>query len=130
MSRFQKGQIVYSASVNFSTYGQHAMRDANGKFQGWAAGPKTREGREITIGAVIERQIDACGKKQISFYDRGDNDFVFGRRMSADTPRLFTTADEAFEYVKQHCDLVVADVYSDANRNIFNDNAAGKLKFK
>jgi len=128
-SRFVKGQIVYSVCTRFSTFGQYAIRNASGKFLGWTDGPKTRDGHAIKIAVVIERQVDACGAKQVTFYDRGNNDSVFGRMERADIPTIFNTAEEAFAYAEANCDIVAAKVYSDADDEAFEEVNNGTMKF-
>ena len=75
--RFTKGQIVYQVCSRLTS---------NGK---------------VDIAAVVERQVDACGEKQMTFYDRGGHgDFVFGRQLRADWPYIFATREEAAACIK------------------------------
>lgn len=75
MSKFTKNQTVYYASTRFAT-------TANECFL-----------------AVVERVVDACGKKQITFFNRNNMDFVFGRRATMAFP-IFATAEDAFAYLE------------------------------
>lgn len=99
--RFQKGQLIYKATNNFQTY------------DGVGIAP-------IRMGAVIERQVDACGAKQITFYDRG-MDSIYSRKDRADSLKLFCTPEEAFAALRSDplVDVICPDVVSDSDREIF-----------
>ena len=99
MPRFKKGQTVYKSSLN------HSEHD------------------KILMFAVVERVVDSCGKKRVTFYDRG-NDFIFGKSDNPDSEHLHETAEGAFKYLeKRKCDLestgckvvIRKDIVSDDN---------------
>lgn len=105
MKRFTKWQTVFYASSNFSSLGN------------------------LRVGVVIERQVESCGAKQITFFDRCGNDDVFGRSQRADSPAICSTAEEAFSYLQaSSADLICPDIYSDANKRCFIDARNGTLQ--
>ena len=106
--KFKKGQIVYQASLFTCSLG---------------ADRKSLYG--INGGIVIARLVDACGKKQVTFYDRG-NDSVFKRTKYLEGPYadgnlIFATAAEAFEALKNKADVYSPKLYSDDSNEWFND---------
>jgi hypothetical protein len=104
--RFTKGQIVFVASTSWQYL----------KTQTPCAGG--------TIGAVIERQVESCGLKQITFFNRAGFDCVFSRSEQADSGRIFATADEAFQYLKDAAcvDLVCKEIRCDADKDLFQQS--------
>ena len=79
-SKFTKGQKVYYASMNVSRIYRN-------------------DGNDIYLCMVIERTVDACGQKQMTFEDDG-NDFVFGKMVKLQwSQEYFTTPAEAFAYI-------------------------------
>lgn len=75
MKRFNKGQTVYQACSHFA------------------------ENETQVEMRVISRTIDACGAKQATFEDHG-NDSVYGRQVSFSwANHIFGTAEEAFAYL-------------------------------
>lgn len=110
--RFAKGQVVYYASANFS-------RNA-----------APREGVvDPSLGVVIERVVDACGTKQITFFNRGGLDCVFGRSKSASSPNICSTPEEAFAYLRAQPRVteICPVVYSDSNKECFDDLYSGAM---
>ena len=94
-SRFKKGQIVYQVCLNVTT------RIESG-------------GTAAQLGMVIARQIDACGKVQMTFVDRG-SDYTFGRRFSVNTKRVWATPEQAFAMLHRHKDSVDLNRVEGAN---------------
>ena len=81
MGKFKKGEIVYYASMNCGEYktGNHST----------------------TLCMVIERTVESCGNKQMTFYDNG-SDSTFGRTIYMNwSSDYFKTADEAFAYLNE-----------------------------
>lgn len=115
MSKFKKNQIIYSVSTRFSRL----------------EGVEDRNGRDIDILAVIERQVDACGVKQMTFASRDGsyNDSIFGKKAYAPFSNYFETEQEAFAYAKTLGGLVIDKVYSDATNQIFADYRNNQVKF-
>ncbi len=113
--RFTKGQTVFVATLNF-------FEIASGEWKGHI--------EIVHAGAVITRTVDACGAKQVTFENHG-NDGVFGRSMYANSDQLFNTAEEAFEYLKnsRHIDVIAKKVYSDANREWYDEIIQGRTVF-
>lgn len=116
MKKFNKNQIVFQACHTFA-----------------AIQPTSKNGdlliREVMIGVVIERQVESCGQKQTTFFNRGGNDSVFGRTMYAGYNNAFATQDEAFAALKSSpsCSVICPDVYSDANNSSFDDVKSGQM---
>jgi hypothetical protein len=110
--RFQKGQTVFYASTNFGSVAKGQIEDRIVYVQ---------------LGAVIARTVDACGAKQMSFFDRGA-DGIFGRTDFATHPAYFNTQEEAFAYLRdsQNVDVIARDVYAD-DRSSFAALADGSL---
>lgn len=80
MTAFKKNQTVYVAKPSFAhRYEAH----------------RTVETQMV----VVSRVVDSCGKKQMSFFD-GGNDHIYGRRVLADASgsfyNVFSTPEEAF----------------------------------
>lgn len=113
--RFTKGQTVFYASTNFSRVGD---------------GDRAHDFHGVQIGLVIERQVDACGAKQVTFFNRGENDSIFGRSHLANNPEICTTADEAFAFLRNHnrVDVVCPDIYTDTDKRCFDDLRNGTLR--
>lgn len=107
---FKKGQLVYHAKSYFGTVATDATRG------------------DIRIGVVIERLVDSCGVKKVTFADRGGLDDVFGKSQyfSCGTQFIFATAEGAFAALKS--DVICPDVYSDDTRKVFIDFADGVLR--
>lgn len=82
--RFSKNQIVYQASDRFSS---KDYRRPDGRYV------------TVIICRVIERVVDACGNKQVTFYNRG-NDSIFGRSHCANAAYIQPTAQQAFDYLE------------------------------
>jgi len=83
MAKFKKGQKVYRASGNISMI------------------YKTGED-DIALCMVVERTIDSCGEKRMTFVDYG-SDFTFGRSVDMKyAENYFSTPEEAFEYLKSY----------------------------
>ena len=115
-TQFKKGQVVFQACSNFAVVGVGAK---NGN----------KYTPEVRIGIVLERELDACGKQQVSFVNRGGNNFVFGRtyRFSwGSSDGIFATAAKAFSALQS--DVVCPDVYSDENKQSFDDLRSGKMR--
>jgi hypothetical protein len=91
-SRFQKGQTVYLACHNFASI--HPTPEDYRKAHGCEEPPK-----DIAFGVVVSRVVDACGQKQVTFYDHG-NDSIYGRSRPVDFPGLFETHQEAADFLK------------------------------
>ncbi len=110
--RFAKGQTVFMACTNFSSV-------AKGEIDGAIV--------YVQLGAVIARTVDACGAKQMSFFDRGA-DGIFGRTDFATHPAYFNTQEEAFAYLRtsKNVDVIARDVYAD-DRSSFKALADGSL---
>jgi len=109
--RFKKGQKVYSAETHLATrYGKGDEKD-------------------IHIMTVVERTVDACGNKQMTFYNAG-NDFIFGKKVCAPFNKFFETRELAYEYLnkfkqeKQHFranyEIMIGE-YSDQDKKVFED---------
>ena len=112
--KFKKGQTVFQASSNFATVAECAKN-------GDVYIPS------VSIGIVVEREVDSCGAKQITFTDRGGNDSIFSKKFCfAWGENIFSTAEEAFAALKS--DVICPDVYSDANKNSFNDFRNGIMR--
>lgn len=75
--RFKKGQAIYQICPSFCAL----PVSSNPPYADFCA-------------LVIERVVDACGARYVTFYDRG-NDYVFHRRLSAASDLLFATRAEA-----------------------------------
>lgn len=104
--RFTNGQTVFYASTYFGCVGKGDRYHDN-----------------VRLGVVIERQVDACGVKQITFFNRGNNDSVFGRRENANNQAICETAEEAFNFLRNSLivDVVCPDVYTDSDKRCFDD---------
>lgn len=76
--RFTKGQTIFSVCTRFC-----ADYENNNQFI-----------------AVVERVVDACGAKQVTFFDRG-KDSIYGRSDAATSPFLFDNSDDAFAFADQ-----------------------------
>jgi len=90
---YKKGQVVYQAHPRAAELG------VNGDY----------------IGIVVSRTVDACGAKQCTFADNG-NDSTFGRKVLMSAPyneSLFATAEEAFAYLTPRCKIALQRVFSD-----------------
>lgn len=114
---FNKGQVVFQACQRFAEVGKSGT---NGdKFIG-----------AVMVGAVIERQVDSCGQKQATFFNRGNNDSIFGKKTKfANGCDIYATAEEAFAALKSgSCDVICPDVYSDEDASIFSDLSKGKMR--
>lgn len=114
---FAKGQIVFQACPTFSTIarGDHASRN------------------DVLLGVVIARQVDACGTKKITFFNRdskNQNDFVFGRSVRLPSNHIFNSAQDAFNFLNAswHCDVICPDVYSDSSDQAFADLKFGAMR--
>lgn len=93
-ARFMKGQTVYAISTNFCS----------------------DDDRKICFGIVHKRIVDACGKKQVTFFNRG-NDEVFGRsirfredeiinsKMWFASNMVFENPESAFEELKRYKEM-------------------------
>jgi hypothetical protein len=82
-AKFSKGQTVFYACTGFAS---------------------VAVGKDNTIELrVIARIVDACGLKQVTFVDRG-NDGIYGRKFSFGpySKQVFATAEEAFSYLESH----------------------------
>jgi hypothetical protein len=103
--RFTKGQTIFYASTYFRCPGRG-----------------DRDHADVYLGAVIERQVDACGAKQVTFFDRAGFDGVFCRSDRAEAEYFFATPDEAFQYLRNHgaVDVISPDIHSDADPEIFS----------
>ncbi len=113
--RFAKGQTVFFACLDMF---EVASGERNGRLE------------IVHAGAVITRTVDACGAKQVTFEDHG-NDSTFGRSMYANSDQLFNTAEEAFEYLKnsRYVEVIAKKVYSDANREWYDEIVQGRTVF-
>ena len=89
MATFKKHQTVYFASTNFCRKQNRPPVRVNGV---WTSD-------DTEYYAVVERVVDACGARQMTFFDRNGMDSVFGRRQHTGAP-VFATADEAFAYLE------------------------------
>ncbi len=115
MAQFKKGQTVYQACGHFAS-----------------------KGNDYTM-AVIERVVDGCGKKVLTFLERGEDE-VFGKsaRASSDGKfyRIFATADEAVEALKagatdnRFAYYLIDGVQSDGDTELFSKLRSGKLQTK
>lgn len=105
--RFKKNQIVYYASTN-------------------VARNVEKNNEESNLCMVIERQIESCGTKKATFFDRAGNDFCFGKSIyfhnSHYEIKYFSTPEEAFLYLESYKDtyknnncFIESEVFSDAN---------------
>jgi len=79
--RFTKGQKVYYFSTNFADI--------------------PLDDRVVEYYAIIERTVDACGAKQMTFEDHGC-DGIYGRRQGSQHPHYFATVDEALDHAEEH----------------------------
>ena len=111
MPKFKKNQIVYQVSTRFSSIQL-----------------KSREGKEIRVSVVVERKVDSCGEKQMTFYSRdlnNSNDFVFGKKAYAPFNNCFANAEDALNYaltVANSTDsVVIAEIYADDTDAVFNN---------
>ena len=113
--RFTKGQTVYYATADFAAVGR---------------GDREHGFADVYLGVVIERQVDACGAKNITFFDRGGNDSTFGRRHFASSPFICASADEAFAFLRasQRVDVICPDVYTDADKRCFDELRGGTMR--
>ena len=113
--RFTKGQTVFYASTNLGRVGE---------------GDRDHNFHSVQLGAVIERQVDACGAKQVTFFNRGNNDSVFGRSQYASNQAICATASEAFEFLRNSplVDVVCPDIYTDADKRWFDDLRNGTMR--
>lgn len=78
------------------------------------------------IGIVIERIVDACGAKRLTFFSRHPhNDFVYCRSLPADSAFVFATREEAIaglnayaakraEHPNNQPEIIDTDEYTDA----------------
>lgn len=119
-AKFTKGQHVFSVHTHFAAVGAHGR---NGDV--WMP--------TVNIGVIIERVVDACGQKQMTFESRdakGQNDSVFGRKVSlAWAEGIFANLSDAKEYLaKSNCDVICPDVYSDENDKCFVDFHQGAMR--
>lgn len=85
-ARFTKGQVIYQVSEWSRTEIKETTR--------------TRLGNNRVEIRVRTRTVDACGLKQVTFYDHG-MDWVFQRCRRADDKCLHATREEAFAYAAQ-----------------------------
>lgn len=109
--KFKKGQKVYYASTNF----------------GYIYTNKDKP--DIKILTVVERTVDSCGKKQMTFYDFG-YDLVFHRTTYAPYDVYFTTRYAAYEFLKHYKkerddekiyhEILVGE-YTDKDRKVFDE---------
>lgn len=115
--RFSKHQIIYQASWRFSK----VKVKGGGKFYD----------DEKLIGVVIERQVDSCGLKKITFFSRDtkqQNDSVFGKSYHANAENLFASADDAMKFLKDKVDIYCPQVYSDDSGKVFEDYDKGVME--
>jgi len=75
-ARFQKGQKVYKLTTHF--------------------GEINEKHRVIDFMAIIERTVDSCGLKKMTFENHGF-DGVYGRSTWSDDPLYFANIPEALE---------------------------------
>lgn len=119
--RFTKGQVIYQVCQNLASITE-AQKNGDTYFY------------PVTLGAVVERQVDSCGAKQVTFYNRGGNDSVFGRSNLARAAELFADSAAAFEYLRNcpRCDVICPDVLTDANKIWLDDlrNSVTKIAEK
>jgi hypothetical protein len=115
--KFKKGQIVFQSCTRFAEVARFGTNDG-------------KRVQEVAIGVVVEREIDACGRKIATFSDRGGFDNVFGRTYDfTNFPVfLFATANEAFAALHARSDVICPDVYSDANKDAFAHLRNGSMR--
>jgi hypothetical protein len=115
--KFKRGQIVFQSCTRFAEVAKIGTNDG-------------KRISEVTIGVVIEREIDSCGKKIATFSDRGGNDNVFGRTyyFTNFPVFLFATADEALAALHAGSDVICPDVYTDANKDAFTHLRNGSMR--
>ena len=76
------------------------------------------------IATVIERTVESCGKKVITFRDYG-YDRVFGRsvyhRGDFTGRMIFSTREEAYKVAHILCTYVLVGEYTDRDHKVFDD---------
>jgi hypothetical protein len=109
--KFKKGQKVYYADGNLSAI--YNKPDRGG----------------IYIVTVIERTVDACGKKQMTFYDHG-LDGVYPRKAYAPFEGYFESREEAYKFLEKKKEEnkhpiwsyeILVGEYSDRDKKVFDD---------
>jgi hypothetical protein len=117
MTRFLKNEIVYKVSTDFATVGKASYNE-------------DKYISEVRLGIIVERQVESCGAKRITFYDRANNDFVFGKSAHSDNETYFKSVEDAFNFLKNsnQCQVICPDVYSDADNKSFDDFNNGKMR--
>jgi hypothetical protein len=119
MAHFKKGQRVYYFSNRCSEVYLPS------------------EKRSILVTCIIERIVDACGVKQMTFEDHG-NDDVFGRKAYAPFDRFFATPEEALSSQAAVIDYTRTDgyryeyihltkIYSDQDKTWYHEVTATRL---
>jgi hypothetical protein len=79
-ARFSKGQTVFQATTLLCSDNQ----------------------KGIAFSAVIERIVDACGQKKLTFFNRSERcDSIFGRSKHPEQQQLFSDAESAFRYLEE-----------------------------
>lgn len=105
MTRFKKGQLVYKADTNIS---------------------EVRKNGEVTVLCmVIEREIDSCGEKRMTFKDYG-NDRVFDRQTPAYNERYFDSTEKAFDFLES---VGIGCRNKDIAKNVFSDKNSDWVKY-
>ena len=108
--RLKKGQKVYRACTHFGSIRINEL--------------------DITIMTVIERTVDACGKKQMTFYDNGF-DVVFGKSILLKyATEYFDTREEAYDFLQGYKEKwdnpnrihnILVGEYNDQDEKAFED---------
>lgn len=110
--RFSKGQRVFYAATSFGS-----LYDR-------------KHNTSVEILTVIERTADACGKKQMTFEDHG-NDSVYGRTAYAPFNSYFETREDAYKHLETIEDytrkdgfnfrhIIMRGEFDDRNKEVFD----------
>jgi hypothetical protein len=114
--KFKKGQKVFYATTNLSSLKAYDHNTV------------------IDILSVIERTVDACGKKQMTFENHG-YDYAYGKKSYAPFDQYFETREEAYEYLDSIEDytrtdgmhyhhLILREIFDDRDDDVFKVLAA------